>query len=245
MRLRATEAEVRDALARLPAVIAGLAPDVNGVGRALQLRIGVTALSQIQQAFITKTRGGIGSDGIKWKPLKPATIAQRRTTRTERKAAGVGGKRVRGLLTPSQDKQWRRTFASKKARLMLRGMSEGAASALAAQLAWTEAKAAGAKTLIGTFGNRKVDIGRDTSVMFRSLTPGVEDRPSGAASQVFDVERGAVIVGTAIPYASHFHKHRPLWPDALPRVWWDAILASLGRGVARLMALYLAGAVRR
>lgn len=237
---RGSQAELERALVALPRAIAGLEPDPTGVAQRLQLRVGVTLLSLIQQAFIVKSRGGVGSDGIQWKPLKRETIAQRRITPGEKKAAGIKGKRVRGLLTPSQDKRWRQLFASRKARLVLRGMGEGAAMAEAAKFAWAMLKKEGAKTKLEVFGGRQVDIMRDTSRLFRSLTPGVEDRPSGAEDQVFETPTGAVIVGTNVEYAGRQHKMRPLWPEKIPAEWWAVIMESLKRGIVRLMGQYLA-----
>jgi hypothetical protein len=239
MRLKASQAEIRQALSNLPDIIAGTVPDVAGVGRSLRLRVANVLLSKIQQAFVVKARGGRGADNVEWKPLLPATIAQRRTTVKERRAAKVGGKRTRGLLTPTQDRQWRRLFATRKARMMMRGMSEGEASAAAARFAWAELKKSGAQTRIGLFGNRTVEIGRDTGRLFRSLAAGVEDRPAGAPEQVIDVDSGGVIVGTDVPYASHFHATRPLWPQTLPPEWWAAITSALARGIVRALAVYL------
>jgi len=242
--VRATEAEVTAAIAGLPRMLAGTNADVGGVARGLQLRIGVTLLSQIQQAFIAKARGGVGSDGIKWKPMKPASIAARRITGAEKKAAGVAGKRTRGLLTPAQDKRWRMLFATRKAWLMAKGMGAGEASGVAAAVAWKTLKSEGAQTRLSVFGNRTVEMVRDTGKIFRSLSPGVEDRPykgKDSDQQVFEVPTGKVIVGTRVPYASRQHAMRPFWPERIPAVWWDAIKKSLARGLALVMRQYLSG----
>lgn len=53
----------------------------------IKLRVGVALLSQVHQAFVVKSRGGTGSDGIKWKPLKAATVAQRKRTAKDVAAA--------------------------------------------------------------------------------------------------------------------------------------------------------------
>jgi len=52
----------------------------------LQL-LGVRLLSFIKQAYIQKSRGGTGDDGIVWKPLKPETILakNRRTGKGKKK----------------------------------------------------------------------------------------------------------------------------------------------------------------
>lgn len=56
--------------------------------------LGVRLLSEAQRAFQQKSRGGTGSDGIKWKPLAEATIAHkgRRGKRNEKRKTTKGGK---------------------------------------------------------------------------------------------------------------------------------------------------------
>lgn len=218
------------------------------VAQSLQLRLGVQLLSCVQQDFIVKSRGGTGRDGITWPPLARSTIAQRRTTSAERKSAGVGGKRVRGLLTAAQDKRWRQIYASRLARLRL-VMSEGAAQARAAEIAWAVLKSEGAKTKLDVFGGRKVDMLRDTGRLLRSLSPGVEDRPSGADGQVFQpAGPGRVIVGTNVVYAERLHRgvpgktpSRPLWPldGSIPAAWLEQIATAMVTGVARAITLVL------
>jgi hypothetical protein len=211
------------------------------IGRGVRLRMGVALLSQVQQSFLEKSRGGTGSDGIKWKPLSPATIAQRRTTREERRTLGITGRRERGLLTPAQNRRWKGIFASRLAKLMAQGMAAGEAKAIAAKIAWAVLKSEGAQTKLAVLGSRKVDIGRDTGILFRSLTPGVEDRPSGSPDQIFDADSpGAVIVGTNVAYASDFHKVRPLWPDTIPPEWMRAVNAAAARGIALGLAKLIA-----
>jgi hypothetical protein len=235
-----TRDELRRLLRELPRILAGHAPDPLGVAKGLQLRLGVALLSKVQQAFVVKSRGGTGDDGIKWPPMKPASIAQRRTTAGERKQLGITGKRVRGLLTPAEDKRWRQIFAQRKWLFVTKfGMGDREASERAAQIAWAVLKSSGAKTKLAVLGGRQVDMCRDTSRYFRSLSPGVEDRPSGEAEQVFQVSPGRVIVGTNVPYAGRQHKLRPLWPAGgqLPAAWWKHLLQVAVRGVARAASL--------
>lgn len=236
-----TREELHALLGRLPAVLSGRAPDPLGLARGLQLRLGVALLSKVQQAFLIKSRGGTGDDGITWPPLKRATVAQRRATAAERRAAGATGRRVRGLLTPAQDRRWRRIFATRRARFEAQGLGPGAASARAAQAAWAVLKAEGALTRLAAFGGRQVDTLRDTGELFRSFSPGVEDRPSGAEGQVFEVRPGAVTVGTNKKPWHHAGvpgrlPARPFWPDVLPDAWWRHLLGVYARGLARAVA---------
>ena len=221
---RGTRAELKAILAQLPAMLAGRVPDKWGVAQGIQLRLGVAALSQIQQAFIVKSRGGVGSDGISWPPLKRSTIAQRPVHAGEKKQLGIGGKRTRGLLTPAQDQRWKHIYGTRLARLRLH-MSEAAARGRAAQIAWTVLKSEGAKTKLDVLGGRQVDMGRSTGRMLRSLSPGVLDQPSGEPEQVFETPPGEVIVGSNVEYFPYFHAKRPCWPldGSIPDAWWPAI----------------------
>lgn len=236
--------DLRQLLRSLPAILAGKAPDPLKIAHGLQLRLGVALLSKVQQAFVVKSRGGTGDDGITWRKMKPQSIAQRRSTKQELRQLGAGGKRVRGLLTPAEDRKWRAIFAATKARLMAKfGLSDHEASAKAAQLAWSILKSQGAKTKLAVLGSRQVDMCRDTGIYFRSLSPGVDDRPSGAADQVFETPPGRVIVGTNVPYAERQHQMRPLWPAGgqLPASWWQHLAKVAVRGAARAASLLVQG----
>lgn len=106
---RGSRAALVRALAAVPAALAGRAPDPVGAARGLQLRLSTALLSQVQQDFVVKSRGGVGRDGVRWAPLKPATLAAR--ARARGKAAAGAGKadvlrdtgRLLRSLTPGVD----------------------------------------------------------------------------------------------------------------------------------------------
>ena len=241
LHFRGSRAELVARLRELARALAGTGPDTHDVAGPVLTRGAISLLSQIQSAFIAKARGGVGSDGIKWAPLSRKTIAARRTTPGELKSLGIKGKRVRGLLTPAEDKRWRGIFASTLARLRARGIEGGAAMAIAAKTAWAVLKASGAKTKLEVLGGRTVEILRSTSRLLNSLTPGYESTPSGAEDQIFQAEPGRIVVGTSVEYALKHHKGdpsknlpaRPLWPDEMPEIWWAAVNAALLRGIVR------------
>lgn len=241
IRFRGTRAELVEALQKFVAALG--AADSDAV-RSWQLRLGMTLLSQIRQDFIVKSRGGVGRDGIVWPPLKPETIAQRRTTAGERKSLGITGRRVRGLLTPDQDRRWRGIYSSTYQRLVLE-LGHTAAAARAAQSAWAILKAEGAQTKLATLGTRQVDILRDTGLLLRSLTP-----PSTASSstdgQILEANNGLVSVGSTIHPWHHRGvpgklPARPFWPldGRIPDVWWEAITRAALRGLLDLLTLQL------
>lgn len=222
-----TNEEKNDLIRRLPAILAGREPDPIGIARDIQMRAGLALLQEISRDFMTKARGGTGRDGIKWKPLHPSTIARRRTSQSERRELGIGGKRTRGLLTPSQDERWKKIYGTRLARLRLQ-MSEGEARATAAQIAWATLKREGAQTKIAVLGGRQVEIGKDTVRMFRSLTPSI-----GVDEQIFEFGPGTVTVGSNVPYFPHFHKVRPVWPrdGGIPTAWMPAIQRAVDAGM--------------
>lgn len=92
----------------------------------------------------------------------------------------------------------------------------------------------------------RYEIGRDTSRMFRSLTPGVEGEPPANPDQVVRTLPGRLIVGTNVPYATWFHEGRPgrqvprrLWPatNEIPGVWMQHVTDAALRGVIRAVEL--------
>lgn len=236
----------REAWHRVQQAVAAANGDGEGVLYGLKLRIGVALLSQVQQDFIAKSRGGTGRDGIKWPPLSPTTIAQRRTTAAERKAAGLTkANRFRGLLTAEENRLWKKIYGSRLARLM-HDMPLKQAKARAAQIAWAELKRRGAKTKLGLFGKRQVDILRDTGELLRSFSPGVEDRPSHAEGQIFRLEGNVIAVGSNKKPQHHrgIPKRLParsFWPlnDEIPPPWWGAIDDAAGRGLVQTLKLLL------
>ncbi len=245
-----TKAEAVELIRSIPALLAGRVPDPFGVARRVQLRVGVALLSQVQQDFITKSRGEVGRDGIQWPPLKPETIARRRVTAKERKAAGLTrANKYRGNMTAAQDAAWRKRFWEVLRGLRL-DLGDKAAKAAAARAAWALVKEKfGYKTQVELFGGRQVDILRDTGDLFRSLTPGVDATPSGAEGQLFEATPGGVRVGTnRKPW---HHKGvagklpaRPLWPldGSIPPAWRPALNDAASTGVAEVAAELLRSA---
>lgn len=78
VRWRGTKEELLAELRVLPAVLAGRAPDPLGLSAAFLREIGTEILNQVKLDFLVKSAGGVGSDGVKWHPLKPETLERRR-----------------------------------------------------------------------------------------------------------------------------------------------------------------------
>lgn len=235
-----TRSGLIDLIHRISAGVAGdgSAGIPTDLVRGVHLRMATVLLSKVQQNLIVLSRGGVSEAGYAWLPLSPATIAARRTTAAEKRTLGIGGRRERGLLSPAQNKRWKAIFGSRLAKFVLQGMSEGSAKALAAKIAWAILKSEGAQTKLQVLGSRKVDIGRDTGILFRSLAPGIGG--GSVENQILDVSTpGQFTVGTNVPYAARFHAVRPLWPENLPPAWAEAINGAAARGVANVLAQML------
>jgi hypothetical protein len=239
---RGSKDEFRDLLRQLVAATSSDGPDPAGLVRGLQLRLGIAFLSQVQQDFLRKSRGMVGTDGILWPPLKPETIARRRITAAEKREAGIGGRRTLGKLTSEEEAEWKRIYDARLIQLR-KSFEEKSARSKAAEFAsWAIKKKRGGKTKLEIFGSRKVDILRDTSELFRSFSPGIEDQPSGADGQIFRTEPGAIIVGTnKKPWHHHGVKGklpaRPFWPTngEIPAAWMPALRIAMATGLARIV----------
>lgn len=242
--------DLRRLLRSVPAIFAGRAPDPLGIAKGLQLRLGVQLLSLIQTAFVEKSRGGMGSDGIQWPPLSPSTIAARCRGPADKKAVRVSNRLSTTLSQKAaQARKIEKEVRTEEARLRAKfGLPTGQARGLAR--ANVEARArrqVGLGTIKGVLASRDVDILRDTGELLRSFSPGIEDVPSGADGQVFNTPPGRVIVGTnKKPWHNKGGPNLPArhyWPPDgnLPTAWWNALLAVGQRGILRAVVLLVTG----
>ena len=253
---------------RLPGILSGRLPDVEGIAHGFRTRIGYAVLSLIGPNFDTLGRGEPGVDGTTWPPLTKEYLAYGRRfgpgeTSALKGEAGLGKKHqygpgdTKGLLTQDQLKLWRQTYVDRLAWYIMREPDAKAASHAAA-IAWIVVKQHGAKTKLEVFGNRKVQMLVDTGYLRGSLLPGeLIDQgvdaeyqyPSvkGGNEQEFDTSNPSlVIVGTNVEYAKHHHygrgkRHRPLWPASFPGDWWEQIIRVSISGLQRISELYRNG----
>lgn len=235
--------DARRAVAELIGQLTGKSPDRGGLARSVFYAIGFQAISDVQEAFIVKARGGTGEDGIKWPPLSKAYLAYGRRfgpgEKAElRRAAGLGRGNNRGigknsgLLTAAQQKRWRQVYSQKLAWLASR-KPINEAKAIAASIAWNTIKQEGAKTKLEVYGNRQVDILRDTGILFNSISPGYFDgsnyeKPTGEGGdqQVFMPLTDGIVVGTTVKYAAAHNDgkgvpKRQIFPEKVPPAWME------------------------
>jgi len=225
-KLRITGLTKKDLVAqlyRLPAILSGRERDRNGIGRLFRAFYTHHLFQQIFESFMEKSVGRADEFGDKWKPLSPRTIAQRPLSRIVKWKLGLSGKRERGLLTPSENRQWKAIFASTLARLLKDAVPIDEAKERAGRTAWAVMKAKGAKTKIAVLGGRHVWIHRVTDRTVDSLSPGTvseKDYIPFTEDQVYTYRQQEITVGTRVPYAPYIHKMRRLWPSQLKMRRW-------------------------
>ena len=219
--LRTSSAAIREAISKLPQQL----KNDSAVSGAIMTRVGMAALGHIKKAFVDKARGGADEAGERWAPLSRRTIAYSRRGRTgaERKRAP----RPSQALNRSQSDRWWELYRQGKA------MYKGDKSR-AAKRAWVILKSEGAQTLLDKYGNRQVEILRDTGPLFNSLSPGV-----ASPHRVFRVSGTSVTIGTNRQGALDHHEgrkglpQRRLWPDPKnwPASWWADIIEQAKQGL--------------
>lgn len=239
--VRATYREVRRALTRVPAIA------TQGLGspsRALLIRVGMAVLYRVRDAFVLKSHGECDETGLRWKPLSPETIAKRRHPGLGSKAKRAA-KAPSAMLTQKQRDRWWTVYGRNLARY--RGDKSHAAAA-----AWMVLKMEGAQTIIGVYGNINVDILRDSGLLLNTLSPGLDEGTEATAvprepDQVFEVNRGEIILGTNRKWAGVHHKgndhvpQRRLWPEVAdwPQSWWNSINVQAVGGLVDIILYVL------
>lgn len=253
LHVRATRAQVARVLSRIPKILGGHQGGAHAAVQALLVRLGLTALQFIKEAFLVKARGGTDVTGLRWAPLSPYTIARRKHPGYSKSTGQFTKKRLPSAKVRGQPQYRPSWILSQKQRdrwweVYRRGLGRYKGDkAHAAALAWFVLKAEGAPTLLGVYGKMGVEILRDTGLLYNSLEPGVwpvpeppPQNPPRKPLQVFRRERLAVVVGTRRRWAGTHHygvpgriPRRRLWPDPSrwPERWWAALLEQAQQGI--------------
>lgn len=238
-RMGLTREGVSETIRKLFSEISGSGGIVTPDAEQIYEVVGEALLNLIKSEYLVKARGGTDSAGVTWPPLSKEYLAyQRRFGPGEKaalkKAAGLGrGHRhgivegQMGLLSAAQAKRWWQLY---RQFLAIYGHKVGfaAAKSIAAKIAWAKLKAEGAKTILDVYGNRKVEIMRDTGALFNSLD--------------HDHFLGGISVGSPVEYAAAAFSKRPAWPldGSLPPAWSVVILDALQEGVSIVLERRLA-----
>lgn len=202
--VRSTKAKVKEKIRQLIK---------TSLGRQFRSQLVFEYLTLVQEAYDIKSDGGTDQFGDKWEPLKPATIAARPISPTDRKRYKLGTvKRTRGLLTPGQDKRWRGIYYSKFKKLV-ETLPIDEAKTKAAEYAWAVLKGQGAITRIGTLADRDVPIMKDTLQLYDACCPG---RMNGEEyqppkNQLVEITQRTIRIYIDVPYAADAMLVRPVF----------------------------------
>lgn len=166
------------------------------IGRHMLTVMGLALLSDIKAEFVKASRGETNAFGIKWEPLKPQTIANRR----------VGPRDTRDNENIRERERIRKNAYKRLLRRYLVSLPEAQAKQRAKQVAGQIATRETGATKVQTLGGRQVEILRDTGILFNSLSAAEPDPQTESYQprdgQVFEVQPGRLQVGTNVPYAA-------------------------------------------
>lgn len=190
--------------------------------------MGVQLLQFAQLDYVTKARGGTGTDGVKWEPILVSTVL----ARLRRKAGHLKSKPVAGS-----------TAAKKPKSVLIVAKTVKGNQALFSQLAAAGVKFHDKKTgkvIIGdrarykagttlsntkAAGNKRLkqapgsyEIGVDTGLQRASAGPGFT-APDGKGGNIQKQDDTSITVGYGRSYSDAFDKHRKLFPDVMPEKW--------------------------
>lgn len=225
-------------LTSLGSLMSGKTMDRYNLGHGFRVTIGYTLLSDVFEGFVQKARGGTDAMHIKWPPLSPKTIANRRVGPSD--------------LEDPMIKERQKVFDAERKRLLAKymvSMDKETAYKTAARMAQIQATKTTGRTKVQTLGHRNVEILRDTGALGNSLMPGVlnnqnpvtvEMKPIGVDGnqyQIFEIGKDEIVIGSSRPYCA-VHQHgskngriprRQFLPDdvtGIPQNWVDNMTYS-------------------
>lgn len=196
-------------------------------------QIGTQILSYVKLDYVAKSRGGTGTDGIHWAPLKVGTILARLRKAGHLKTRRVAGtNRTEGVIAKSVKanealfKQLARAgvkFRDKKGNAIKGTKPRSKAGNTVGTT--KEIREKSVKLAPGSY-----QIGVDTGLQLNSAGPGYKG-PDGKGGNVMTYTEDTVTVGFGRSYSEHFDKHRKLIPDVLPEPWrkeLEGMVAAMG-----------------
>ena len=206
----------------VPGYINGTVPDIHKVGAVFWTTLIREMYRKIHESYEIRSMGGSDELGNSFKPLTTKTISQRpigkgnlREFGLTKKQSGTNFKdRTRGLLTPEENRAWKRKYSVVLSQLMRR-VNSGQAEKIAAGVAWNHVKSKGAETKINLLGNRNVLIMRITDAIYNSLQPteGSDRYYRKRNNQLAEIEGTKLTLGTTVSYAKYHNQTRPVIPN--------------------------------
>ncbi len=178
------------------------------VGRPTCLeQLGIQVLSFAQLDYVTKARGGTGTDGIKWDEVVRATIEHRVRSRAPAKRIVQQRRDLADQIRTARNSKGKRGKESRKwakgeiARLIQRRKDLLAKLNDMIDMEWTD-----------------YEIGVDHGLQRASAQPGFTG-PDGDGGNVMVIDQAGITVGYGRSYSKWFDIRRPLLPEVLPVSW--------------------------
>ena len=187
--------------------------------------IGIQLLSYAKLDYVTKSRGGTGTDGITWAPIKVGTILARLRKAGHLKSRPVAGTNRQTAVVAKTVKANESLFkqlarAGVKFRDKKGNVVKGNRPRSKAGNTVGTTKAVREKTV--TLAPGSYQIGVDTGLQLNSAGPGYKGS-DGKGGNIFEQNDVSVTVGFGRSYSGYFDKHRKLFPDTLPEPWRDGL----------------------
>jgi hypothetical protein len=213
-------------------VLLGKVYKYRSVANLYKARLIQELMRQVNRSFWARAKGGTDELGNKWKPLAPSTHAYKPLSPMEKKTYSLDGKRTRGLLTPAQDRKWRRIFAKNLKIFERKGDPD--AKKKAAAIAWSVLISEGAQTLIGL--GRVTDINIRTGRLVAATKEGsvANNRYYPPKAQKVKLSPRSIHIGFDIEYIKEVDAVRPVIPADIS-VW---ILRAHEVAIPEAKALY-------
>jgi hypothetical protein len=186
------------------------AATLNRHGQELHRIAGVYVLNQSRLAYIAKSKGQQGSDGITWKPIARATAE----ARVRRRAPA-------------------RRIVAKRRELARKASAEKNPTVRAKLVKQREAENGKMQALIDA-EHAKAKIGIDTGLQINSAQPGYQP-PDGQGGNVCRLQANQVTVGFGRSYSTYFDEKRQLLPEKLPIAWEQGLSRILEKTVEQLL----------
>lgn len=217
-----------------------IALSIYNARRDLLEVLGVQLLSFAQEAYDVKSQGGVGDDGIQWKPIKVSTLLARlhraghlvdrdRHHTPVPKAVPVNKRQVyvqqvtkKGATKHNKElfdalSDAGLTFHNRKSGKLLKAGKRNQSGAF---IGHVDKETMRNEVAVGGYM-----IGVDTGLQRASGTPGYKAN----ANQIFDINDKGVTVGYGMKYSKFFARKRKLFPDILPDAWMKTLEELAGK----------------
>lgn len=186
-------------------------------------QMGTQLLSFAQLDYVTKARGGTGTDGITWAKDQRSTIEARVRSRAPAKRIVERRRelaaRIREVIRQRSGRGKDRKAWAKSQLVSLRKQRKALTAKLQAMVDQEYTH---------------YEIGVDTGLQRASAQPGFMG-PDGQGGNVFTVDQYTVTIGYGRSYSKYFDALRPLLPETLPATWTTALEAIAEKHAVKIV----------